>query len=194
MPVQIDVSIPIGASGAIGTISGPGVKAATRLAAGVIQLQMQDNYNTFLYGKAIAVSPQTGSAVNDGSFTIGDTYQIVTVGTTTWNSYGLPAGVTPAVGAAFVATSAGGAGTGTAKLVTSSNVSHIELAGDPTLTIAPTGVGNGGAYVLIQTMAPVFTYNSGTPASSTVTYAPADAVSGTIIKVVLTMNNSSLPQ
>jgi hypothetical protein len=48
----------------------------------------------------------------DGSFVVGQAYQIVSVGTTTWSSYGAPTNAT--AGDIFTATSAGGAGTGTA--------------------------------------------------------------------------------
>jgi len=52
------------------------------------------------------------TGVNDGSFVVGQAYQIASVGTTTWASYGAPSNY--GVGTIFTATSVGGAGSGTA--------------------------------------------------------------------------------
>ena len=52
------------------------------------------------------------TGVNDGSFVVGQAYQIASVGTTTWASYGAPSNF--GVGTVFTATSVGGAGSGTA--------------------------------------------------------------------------------
>ena len=52
------------------------------------------------------------TGVSDGSFVVGQAYQIGTVGTTTWASYGAPSNF--GVGTVFTATSVGGAGTGVA--------------------------------------------------------------------------------
>ena len=55
------------------------------------------------------------TGVNDGSFVIGQAYQITSVGTTTWASYGAPTNY--GVGTIFTATSVGGSGSGTANSV-----------------------------------------------------------------------------
>lgn len=55
------------------------------------------------------------TGVNDGSFVIGQAYQITSVGTTTWSSYGAPSNY--GVGTIFTATSVGGSGSGTANSV-----------------------------------------------------------------------------
>ena len=52
------------------------------------------------------------TTVNDGSFIVGQAYLIISLGTTTWSSYGAPA--TVAAGDIFTATSVGGSGSGTA--------------------------------------------------------------------------------
>jgi hypothetical protein len=52
------------------------------------------------------------TGVNDGSFVVGQAYQISSVGTTTWASYGAPSNF--GVGTVFTATSVGGAGSGAA--------------------------------------------------------------------------------
>ena len=54
----------------------------------------------------------TGGTISDGSFLVGQAYQIASLGNTSWSSYG--AGSTPAVGDVFTATSVGGSGSGTA--------------------------------------------------------------------------------
>jgi len=52
------------------------------------------------------------TGVNDGSFVVGQAYQISSVGTTTWASYGAPSNF--GVGTVFTATSVGGSGNGAA--------------------------------------------------------------------------------
>ena len=52
------------------------------------------------------------TTVNDGSFIVGQAYLIISLGSTTWSSYGAPA--TVAAGDIFTATSVGGSGSGTA--------------------------------------------------------------------------------
>ena len=55
------------------------------------------------------------TGVNDGSFVVGQAYQITSVGSTTWTAAGAPANF--GVGTIFTATSVGGAGSGTANSV-----------------------------------------------------------------------------
>jgi hypothetical protein len=55
------------------------------------------------------------TGVNDGSFVVGQAYQIVSVGTTNWAAAGAPSNF--GVGTIFTATSVGGAGSGTANSV-----------------------------------------------------------------------------
>jgi hypothetical protein len=55
------------------------------------------------------------TGVNDGSFVVGQAYQIVTVGDTDWTAAGAPGNY--GVGTVFTATSVGGSGTGTANSV-----------------------------------------------------------------------------
>jgi hypothetical protein len=55
------------------------------------------------------------TGVNDGSFLVGQAYQIVSVGTTDWTAAGAPSNF--GVGTIFTATSVGGAGSGTANSV-----------------------------------------------------------------------------
>ena len=55
------------------------------------------------------------TGVNDGSFLVGQAYQIVSVGTTDWTAAGAPSNY--GVGTIFTATSVGGAGSGTVNSV-----------------------------------------------------------------------------
>ena len=55
------------------------------------------------------------TGVNDGSFVVGQAYQITSVGTTDWTAAGAPSNF--GVGTIFTATSVGGAGSGTANSV-----------------------------------------------------------------------------
>jgi len=55
------------------------------------------------------------TGVNDGSFVVGQAYQITSVGDTDWTSAGAPGNY--GVGTVFTATSVGGSGTGTANSV-----------------------------------------------------------------------------
>jgi hypothetical protein len=77
----------------------------TNTTAGTGRLIRQKGAHKFLVA-------YTASTTSDGSFIVGQAYQIASLGSTDWSSYG--AGSTPAVGDVFTATSAGGAGSGTA--------------------------------------------------------------------------------
>lgn len=180
MPVLIDCSINIGASGAVGTVTGPYIKSVTRQAAGVYQIQVQPNFSRFYIGNAQMVSPQTvAAAVDPNTLSPGAIVRISTVGDTNWSSAGLPAGVTAAVGVSFVLSAAPAAGTGRVKLVGNSGIDRVELVGDPNLTCAPMVANSpaAGAIILLQCLA------SGSPAD------PAD---GSILKVSMLFSNSSI--
>lgn len=89
--------------------------------------------------------------------------------TNCWTRVGLLPGVTPAVGAPFVATATGfstnGASTGTVKALGVSGLSTIELIGDTNKAIGPIPTGrssNTGGYILLQTLSPVVVVAAGT--------------------------------
>ncbi len=44
MPVLLDCNIVIGATGAVGTVKGPGISSVTRLAVGTYQIKLQDKF------------------------------------------------------------------------------------------------------------------------------------------------------
>lgn len=176
MPVQLDVSIPIGATGAVGTIAGPYVASVTRINTGMYQIQMQDNYSGYYLGGYQFISPVTGSDIAIDSVTAGLTagkpYRITIVGANTdaaWRAIGVPAGVTIAVGVSFVAiaTGSGASGAGRVKLVAAgSGIDKIELIGNPNSTIAPIsaiGAGSLGAIASIQCLAGSIVMGAYTP-------------------------------
>jgi hypothetical protein len=181
MPVLVDANIAIGSSGAVGTIL-PSInsliKAVTRLAAGVYKIQLSDNYAGIYKASVSMQSPVTGSNVASTALTPGVLYQITVVGTTNWQTAGLPANVVPAVGQAFVA-AATATGTGQAKVIAPSGIEVVELVGSVQL---PSD--NSGAIMIIQCL--------GATDASTTTLIPKDPASGSIMFVQLLMNNSSL--
>lgn len=135
-PVWLEGSADIGASGAASGLKGSGLLSLTRKAAGVYELKLEDNYSKFLAFDVKFAGPVTGAAVTAGSFVSGTLYRILTVGNTDYTAVGLPAGITAAPGATFVASGAG-AGTGTVKAITESAVYKVELVGDPSLMDSP---------------------------------------------------------
>lgn len=184
-PVLLDANFAVGASGAVSDLKGPAVQSVTRLAAGIYQVQLQDKYNKYFIGSAQLSSPAPGSDVADGSFVVGTPYVITLVGTTDWSAVGFPTGVTPAVGAAFVATTVGGAGTGTAKAVTVSGISSVEVIGQPNLTITNSlAQPNQGSIFLIQTLGPT--------SSSVTTMIAKDPANGSRLAITAYLSNSSV--
>lgn len=158
MPVSLDLSVSIGASGAptIESGSGLGIASITRMAAGQYRIRLQDNYAKLLMVNARAQSPVSGSDVAAGSLTPGVVYQITALGTSTqanWETAGVPAGITAAVGVVFKC-AATSSGNGTAKVLGSSGLSNIEIMGNNVnmLNSQPYNANLGG-YVDIQCMA-----------------------------------------
>lgn len=148
--------------------------------AGVIVVQLQDNYNRSLSGFNAIISPVSGTPLT--STTTGTVYIIVSLGTTTaaqWQAAGLPSGFTAAVGSAFIATATGAiGGTGAVEITATagSNITDIETVGDPNTTIANTNA-NTGAQIILQC------FKNGVKA------APAD---GSVISLAFLLSNSSV--
>jgi hypothetical protein len=118
-------------------------------AAGYILVQFADNFNRYYGGFSGFVSPVSGTPILvTTGVTAGLAYTIVSVGTTTtaqWQSLGLPAGVTPAVGATFIApATATTTGTGAIEvpLSTHAGVQTMTVIGDPNTTISPIPMGS----------------------------------------------------
>lgn len=184
MPVLLDCSVAIGATGAVGTVKGTMIKGVTRLATGVYRIQLQDNYYKFYLSGWSFRAPVTGSAVPDGSLSAGTMYEIQTVGTTDWNAAGLPTGLTAAVGSVFKAANVGGSGSGTAKALGFSGITSVEVLGDTNTMLGPQGVANQGGYITVKCNGPTN--------SSTTTPVATDPASGSVMFLSFYLSNSSV--
>lgn len=161
--------------------------------AGVIVVQLADNYNRSLSGFSSIVSPLSGSniAVSGSSLTANNAYIITVVGTSTaadWAALGVPIGVTPAPGVTFIAAATGaGSGSGQvqASLATGSTIGSIETLGDPNTTIAPLASANQGfgAQIILGAFSAT---NSST--TTKVLTAPAN---NSVISLAFYLSNSS---
>lgn len=112
-------------------------------AAGVILVQLTDGFTRYFGGFSGFVST-VGASV---TATVANEAMVITsLGTATpaqWIAVGLPLGVVPAVGATFIATASatiGGGATVAPTKSTGSGCDHIEVLGNPNLTIGPTNV------------------------------------------------------
>ena len=197
MPVLIDCNFVVDSTNGNGlgirSLKGPYVKnvfmhtsatpaaGSPNPAAGLIVVQLADNYFRSISGFGGFVSPVTSptTPVTSG-LVVGSAAIITSVGTTTtaqWQSIGLQAGLTPAVGQAFTVTATGTSGSGTIGLAGAAGIDHIETIGDPNQSIAPQPSSNQGALFLMQCML------NGTKT------APAD---GTVITLAFELSNSSI--
>ena len=150
---------------------------------GLIVVDLQDNYNSFLAELSSISSTVSGSAIafhaaSGGAVTAGEVVIISALGTTAtaaqWVAAGLPAKTTPAVGVAFIATAALAAGINadaTVKLIEPSGIDHIELVG----TVANSN-GAGGARLILACYV------------NSVLTAPAD---GSVISLMFYCNDSA---
>lgn len=162
-------------------------------AAGTIVVQLQDNFNRIYTGGNAIVSPVgTPVAITAAStnLTIGVAYVITTVGDATaanWLAVGVPAGVTPAVGVAFIA-KATGAGTGTTSRVAptaanGSEVFAIETVGDSNLLAGTSIQSKGyGAQIILQA-------RNDSSSDHSAIVQPAD---GSVISLWFLLSNSSI--
>lgn len=184
--VMIQGTVAIGATGAVGTTTGSGISSVVRLAAGTYKIILEDNYYRYLNQECRMRSASTGSTAV-GSITPGTVVQIATMGTTTqaqWETAGVPAGVTAAVGLVFLV-AATSTGTGTVSVSADSAITAIEAIGNPQTSINQTAQ----PYIVIQTLQGV----TGASASDPVLLVPADPVSGSTLEIQLWLRNSSLP-
>ena len=153
-------------------------------AAGTIIVQFQDNFNRSFSGCNAIVSPVSGTPLT--SVVANVAYTIVALGTATaaqFQAVGLPKGVTPAIGASFIASASAAIGGSAAVEVAAaagSGVMSIETLGDPNATIAPdpTQSQGFGAYVILQCRN-----------NSAAIAAPAD---GSVISLQFLLSDSSV--
>lgn len=153
--------------------------------AGIIQVQLDDNYNNYLGGFTGFAGPLSGSSISistGSSLTVGAPYVITALGTTTtaqWAAVGVPSTTTPAAGVSFIASATSGSGTGTvqAPLGTGAGIDHMELIGDPS-TMNSNNPQQGSGLTMIFAC-----YKNG------VLTAPAN---GSVISMAFYMNDSSV--
>lgn len=141
-----------------GTITYQGV-GSPNPEAGVIMVQLGNNYNKYLGGFSGFVSKLDGSSQT--STTAGRASVITALGTATlaqWIARGFPVGMTPAVGACFIATTTGTIGGSAAvQRPLPSGIASMEVCGDPNQTLRNSNVYvNGGGIIIIETLAASF--------------------------------------
>lgn len=156
-------------------------------AAGIIVVQFQNQFSRYLSGFSGFVSPLTGS--NLTSVTANVTYVIVSLGTATlaqWVAKGFPVGMTPAVGAAFVASATGTIGGSAAvKVQGVSGITSIEVVGDPNQTFQNSNLyQNGGAQMILQCL--------GATNSSTTTLIPTAPANNSVVGLNFYLSDSSV--
>jgi hypothetical protein len=117
----------------------------------------------------------------DGLIATGFTFAVVDYSTNLqdWQGVGLPAGVTPSVGASFIATatgySTGGGSTGLVVANGVSGISSIEVVGDPNQSLSPIPMGgsaNIGGWIMVSFLA--------STSSSVTTLIPAAPAAGSV--------------
>lgn len=192
-------SSPIGVSGTLVQ-----VQIATNDSANTVASKL----NTILAGLLAAQIGNLTAPIGVNSFTTGVSTDVVTVTNTVnqplpggpmdgaipttftfaltkyksnnqnWANIGLPSGVSPALGASFIATasgdSTGGGSTGTVGTPGVSGISSIEVVGDPNQSMSPIPVGgspNVGGWLLVQFLAP--TISTGAYVAPFIPTAPA---------------------
>ena len=150
-------------------------------AAGLILVQLQNQFNRLLSLQAGLVSPVSGTPLT--AVTQHLAYTIVSLGTATlaqWQAKGVPAGMVPAVGLSFIATATGTIGGSAAVEVPSaSGIMSIEGVGNANASLQNSNVyQNGGGQLILQCLN-----------TSSAQAAPAD---GTVIALQLLLSNSSV--
>lgn len=188
LPRRLDAKVAIAGSGVPTLSNGLGIKAITRLAAGVYQIQLQDNYAQFLHLAARLAAPVTGSAVLIGALTPGVVYQITVVGAATtaqWITAGVPVGITPAVGVTFVALATSAGSLSACKAIGVSGISAVEIVGDTsTMLQNQPVVPLSGGFLTIQCL--------GATDASTTTLIPTDPISGSTLYIEIYLNDSQV--
>ena len=129
-------------------------------AAGFALVQFKQNFNIYLGGTTGFVSPAVASPTPASSTTAYTPCVISSLGTATvaqWQAVGLPSGVTPSVGVAFVPTASQSIGGSATVLnvdhstgIGTSGIFAVEVIGSTDLTTNSSIAANGGEYVLVQ--------------------------------------------
>lgn len=168
-PVRLDCSFNVDSSTASGisSLNGPAIQAVLMHSvaatpsspnpeAGIIILRLADPYNRVLNVSATLRADNSGTPLT--STTIHVAYIITALGSATaaqWQAKGLPIGITPALGVAFVATATGSIGGSAAVQIaaaTGSGIANIEILGQPNQSVSPNPSANQGygAQIILQ--------------------------------------------
>lgn len=138
------------------------------------------------------IGPLPGGPM-DGAIPTGFTFAVIDFSTNMqdWQGVGLPKGVTPAVGASFIATATGySTGGGSTGLVIAPGVSGIisfEVIGDPNQSLGPIPMGgspNVGGWVMVQML--------GATSSSVTTLIPTAPAAGSICGMTFEVEAGSI--
>ena len=155
-------------------------------ANGFAIINLKNNYNAYMGGFSGMVSPVTGSALT--SVTNHSVYVIVSLGTTTaaqWLAAGVPAGIVPAVGVAFVATKTGAiGGSGAVKAPGVSGITAVEIVGDSNLGVSSNIATYNGQQIIVQFLAP--------SSSSVTTLVPTAPLDGSVVGMSILLDRSSV--
>ena len=121
-------------------------------AVGYALIQLKGNFNRYIGGFGGVEAPLTSTSTT--SLTQGNPYVITSLGTTTtaqWQAAGLSAGITPAIGCAFIAAATASiGGTGTVGVPAVSTTTTLQIVGDPNQALANSNtIANGGAQILV---------------------------------------------
>jgi hypothetical protein len=150
-------------------------------ASGLVLVQFQNNFSQLLDVTGGFVSPLTGS--NLTSVTAGNAYVLTGLGTATaaqLQAVGCPAGFTPALGMAFIASAS--------VAMPASGTTSIETIGDTNQAISNANIyQNGGCQLILQTLGP--TISAGAYVAPLIPTAPAD---GSVLALTFTFSNSSV--
>lgn len=144
-------------------------------APGYILVQLAKTYSAYIGGYTGFVQPVSGTPINvTTGVTAGLAYVLTSVGTTTASGFqalGLPLGLVPTVGQAFIApATATTTGTGTIMVPASagSGVLDVEVVGDPNQTVGATAGATLLAAVMSETSSSVTTHVATAPANGSV--------------------------
>lgn len=191
--------ITFGGSGSVAASSSGtgGVASVTKLATGIYQIKLVDNFNAYLGSKFNFQAGTAGTAVTDGNFVANTLYQIVAVGTTDWGAIGLDSQYGTAVGMPFVASGTGGTGSGTAKVIATNgaNISHVEVIQNASALLKNnypnlnTGTAGVGASIIVRCMASISGTTDGTV--TTTNMVAASPASGSILEFEIYFKDSS---
>jgi hypothetical protein len=154
-------------------------------ASGTAIIQLKGNFARYIGGFAGIEAPLASTGLT--SVTAGNPYVITSLGTTTlaqWQAAGVPMGQTPSVGMSFVATESSAiGGTGTVGAPGMSQITNIQIVGDPNQSISNSNsAAFGGAYLIVQFAAPT--------SSSVTTLIPTAPSNNSVVGMTIRLDQS----